>query len=135
MKQHLNHVEKPLYQIRATLYQRRTPTLYQRCTMLKIWGRIHNVKTMLIRHWDVGWGFFYILTGRSVDWVDFRVPKCLNFFNNIFNTCSTEIWILKHYLKFLMVATLRWFLNFILPCYLAKDVIREGVFFLIFWNF
>ena len=58
--------------------------------------------------------FFYILTGRSVDWVAFRVPKCLNFFNNIFNTCSTEIWILKHYLKFLMVATFGWFLNFII---------------------
>ena len=69
------NVEIKLYQrcfnVVSTLFQRRTPTLYQRYATLKIWRRIlfhfqrrinvistliHNVGTTLIRRWNVGWG-------------------------------------------------------------------------------
>ena len=56
----------------STLFQRRSPTLSQRCAMLLIGCRIlfhfqrqinvistliHNVETTLIRRWNVGWDY------------------------------------------------------------------------------
>ena len=63
-------MEQSWDKVASTLFQRRTPTLYQRCAMLKIRRRllfhfqrrinvistlIHNVETTLIRRWNVGW--------------------------------------------------------------------------------
>ena len=70
LKQCCINVVPTLFLICVTLFQRRPLTLYQRCATLKIRRRIlfhfqrrikvistliHNVETMLIRRWNVGW--------------------------------------------------------------------------------
>ena len=71
--QHCTNVVQRCFDVVSTLFQRRAPTLYQRCATLKIRRRIlfhfqrrinvistliHNVETMLIRRWNVGWDLF-----------------------------------------------------------------------------
>ena len=56
-------MEQSWDKVASTLFQRRTPTLYQLCATLKIWRRllfhfqrrINVISTEIIRRWNVGW--------------------------------------------------------------------------------
>ena len=100
-KQRYTNVVPKLCNVVSTLFQRRALTLYQHCATLKIRRRIlfhfqrrinvistliHNVETMLIRRWNVGWDISTIYISTFYFWTFARnhfsvsFVSCFDFF-------------------------------------------------------